>query len=181
MFSSTRRSTSSGVSNNRPDPWHLAQLDVEVAGELVPADLHRPSDQVGPLGRLSGRSRALAPLPFQGQPGQHRRLARAGRRTADRYWPLAANSTNPPACARSAFRFPPSAGYSSLSTMFLSRHSSISRCDLRLDPSLAKRRQVHAALPSSISSSRSAGKRQPPALPSSGSGPWAREHPAREP
>jgi hypothetical protein len=36
-------------------PWNLPMLDVPVAGEFMPADLHRSGNQVRLAGRLSGR------------------------------------------------------------------------------------------------------------------------------
>ena len=63
---------------------HLADLDVEVARELLPADLDRTGHDVRLARVLALGFAALAPLPFEGQPAEHRRLARPGRRTADR-------------------------------------------------------------------------------------------------
>ena len=41
-------------------------LDIPIAGELVPADLHRPGDQVGLVNRLAGRFLSFTPFPEQG-------------------------------------------------------------------------------------------------------------------
>lgn len=63
---------------------HLAQFHVEVAGELLPADLHRSADQVGAVGRLALGAAAGAPAPFEGEPAEHRGLAGAGGGAAGR-------------------------------------------------------------------------------------------------
>ncbi|GAA3070789.1 hypothetical protein GCM10020254_13220 [Streptomyces goshikiensis] len=56
----------------------LAQLDVEVAGELVPADLYRAADEVGTVDGEAGGAAAFAPAPFEGEAAEHGRLAGAG-------------------------------------------------------------------------------------------------------
>ena len=64
---------------------HQPRLHVPVAAELLPAHLDVDAHhQVGPVGGLAGGLHPLAPAPLQRQPGQHRRLARAGRRAARR-------------------------------------------------------------------------------------------------
>ena len=86
VFSSTCGSTSSGPIVylsllQRDDP----RLDVEVAAELLPHDVHVAAEhEVRPVGGLAGRLAALAPLPLQRQRAEHDRLggalrARAGR------------------------------------------------------------------------------------------------------
>ena len=65
----------------RDDP----RLDVEVAAELLPHDVHVAAEhEVGTIGPLAGRLAPRAPLPLQRQRAQHDRLggslrARAGR------------------------------------------------------------------------------------------------------
>ena len=59
---------------------NLAQLDVPVAGELVPADLHRPGDHVRLVHGFSGGPHLLPPAPLHGHAAQHRGLAGPGRR-----------------------------------------------------------------------------------------------------
>ncbi len=57
---------------------HDARLDVEVAAELLPDDVHvAAEDQVGLGGVLAGGLLALAPLPFQRQGAEHDRLGGA--------------------------------------------------------------------------------------------------------
>ena len=58
----------------RDDP----RLDVEVAAELLPDDVHVAAEhQVGPVGRLARRLTPLAPVPLQRQRPEHDRLRRA--------------------------------------------------------------------------------------------------------
>ena len=61
----------------------FAQLDVPVAGELVPTHLNGPADEVWFVRRQTSCPPALAPFPQQGHTAEHRRLARAGRRCAE--------------------------------------------------------------------------------------------------
>ncbi len=138
-------STSSGV-HDQPVALHrdLAMLDVPVAGELVPADLDRTGDQVRPVGRLAGGAPALAPLPQQRHPAEHRRLARAGGRGARACSPRPGSSTGRRACARSAPRARRSAGTRPCRSCSCRSTASISSLDLGLDPRLAERRQVLA-------------------------------------
>ncbi len=63
---------------------NFPQLDVEIAGEFVPADLHRAGDQIRAIGRLAGAVAPFAPLPLEGQAAEHGRFTRTGRRAADR-------------------------------------------------------------------------------------------------
>ena len=59
------------VGLQRDDP----RLDVEVAAELLPDDVHvAAEDQVRLVGVLAGRLAALAPLPLQRQGAEHDRL-----------------------------------------------------------------------------------------------------------
>ncbi len=63
---------------------HVARLDVPVAAELLPHHLDvRSHHQVGTVARQPRPGAPLAPLPLEGQAGQHDRLARAHRRRAD--------------------------------------------------------------------------------------------------
>ena len=62
---------------------HQARLHVPVAAELLPAHLHVGAHHhVGAVGGLAGGSHPVAPAPLQRHPGEHRRLARAGRRAS---------------------------------------------------------------------------------------------------
>ena len=62
---------------------HQAHLDVPVVGELLPADLDVDShDDVGRVDRLALCLAPMLPASLEGEPAQHRRLARAGRRAA---------------------------------------------------------------------------------------------------
>ena len=64
---------------------HLARFDVEVAAELLPADLHVDShDDVRAVVGKSGGPTARLPAPLQGQTAKHRGLARSGGRGAHR-------------------------------------------------------------------------------------------------
>ncbi len=64
---------------------HLAQLDVEVAGELVPADLHRTADQVRPVGRLCPAAwRRLRQRHLSARPPSIAASLEPGGRAADR-------------------------------------------------------------------------------------------------
>src|SRR5258708_7054476 len=47
---------------------YFAQLDVPVAGELVPADLYRTANEVWPVDGFAGGTAFLAPAPFHGHP-----------------------------------------------------------------------------------------------------------------
>ena len=61
------------------------RLDVPVPAELLPADLDvGPHDEVRPVVREARRTPPLRPAALEGQPAEHRGLARAGRRAADR-------------------------------------------------------------------------------------------------
>lgn len=62
----------------------LAQFDVEVAGELLPADLDRTAHQVGAVGGQTLGAAALAPAPLEREPAEHGGLAGAGGRAARR-------------------------------------------------------------------------------------------------
>jgi hypothetical protein len=62
---------------------NLAQLDVPIAGELVPADLHRAGNQIRLVDRLAGGFSLALPAPLHGHTTKHRRFARTGRRAAD--------------------------------------------------------------------------------------------------
>ena len=65
----------------RDDP----RLDVEVAAELLPHDVHvAAEDEVRPVGRLARRLAPRAPLPLQRQRAEHDRLRRALRARAGR-------------------------------------------------------------------------------------------------
>ncbi len=69
-----------------------AQFDVEVAGELLPADLDGPAHQVGPVDGEALGLAAGAPAEFEGEAAEHGGLAgpgggAAGGRTADRRVP----------------------------------------------------------------------------------------------
>ena len=65
----------------RDDP----RLDVEVAAELVPHDVHvAAEDEVRPVGRLALGLAPLAPLPLQRERAEHDRLRRALRPRARR-------------------------------------------------------------------------------------------------
>ena len=69
------------VALQRDDP----RLDVEVAAELLPHDVHvAAEDEVRPVGRLLGRLAPLAPLPLQRQGAEHDRLRRTLRARAGR-------------------------------------------------------------------------------------------------
>ena len=64
---------------------HQPRLDLPVAAELLPAHLDVGAHhQIRLVRRLAGFSHPLAPAPLQRHPGQHRRLARAGRRATGR-------------------------------------------------------------------------------------------------
>ena len=64
---------------------NAAQLDVEVARELVPDDLHvGPRHDVRLVGRLALGSAAGAPVPLERESGQHHGLRRADGRGTDR-------------------------------------------------------------------------------------------------
>ena len=57
---------------------HDPRLDVEVAAELLPDDVHvAPEDQVGPVDREVRGLPAFPPLPLQRERAQHDRLGRA--------------------------------------------------------------------------------------------------------
>lgn len=56
----------------------LAQFDVEVAGELLPADLDRPAHEVGPVGGEALGLAAGAPAEFEGEAAEHGGLAGSG-------------------------------------------------------------------------------------------------------
>ena len=62
--------------------WNFAVLDIPVARELVPTNLHRARDQVGPINRFSRCFALRFPTPLERQPTQHGRLAGASCRTA---------------------------------------------------------------------------------------------------
>ena len=62
----------------------LAHLDVPVARELVPADLHRPADHVRLVGRLALGLHLRAPAPLHRHAAEHAGFARADRRRAER-------------------------------------------------------------------------------------------------
>ena len=72
--------------HDQPVVFHrdLAMLDVPIAGELVPADLDRPGDQVRFVDRLAGGLAFRFPGPLHRHSAQHGRFAGAGRRTTDR-------------------------------------------------------------------------------------------------
>ena len=61
----------------------LAHLDVPVARELVPHDLNRPADHVGPVGRLALGAALGPPPPLRGHAAEHAGLRRADRGGAD--------------------------------------------------------------------------------------------------
>ncbi len=61
----------------------LAKLDVPVARELVPADLHRAGDEIGAVGGFSGGLACSLPAAPHRHAAEHRRLARSGGRAAD--------------------------------------------------------------------------------------------------
>ena len=63
---------------------HLPQLDVPVAGKLLPAHLHRAGDQVGPVGGFTHLLPCLLPPEVHGQAPQHAGLRGAHRRGAHR-------------------------------------------------------------------------------------------------
>ena len=81
----------------------LAQLDVPVAGELVPHDLHRAAHQVGGVGRLALGPASVAPVGAwpcrRACTPRTIRWPRCRRRRGSRV-----RSTDPRACARSAAR-----------------------------------------------------------------------------
>ena len=45
----------------------LAKFDVEVAAELVPADLYRACDEVGAVRATAGDVLTLSPVPLEGE------------------------------------------------------------------------------------------------------------------
>ena len=61
----------------------LTQLDVPIAREFLPANLHRTADEVRFVRRLSFGAAFGPPAPFHGHPAEHGRLAGPGGRTAD--------------------------------------------------------------------------------------------------
>ena len=62
---------------------HESRLDIPIATELVPTDLHVDAeDQIGPVGRLARGLHPFAPAPLQREATEHRRLARPGCRAA---------------------------------------------------------------------------------------------------
>ena len=61
----------------------FADLDVEVAAKLVPADLHRAHDEVRSIGGFALGALAFAPFPLEGQAAEHGCLAGAGGGAAD--------------------------------------------------------------------------------------------------
>src|SRR5271156_680772 len=79
VFSSHRASTSSGPLNR-----HLADFDIEVAPEFVPADLHRSADEVRLVDWFPLCAPLRAPAPFRGEAAEHRRFAGTGGRTSYR-------------------------------------------------------------------------------------------------
>lgn len=60
----------------------LAQFDVEVAGELLPADLDRPAHQIGPVDGQALGLAAGAPAEFEGEAAEHGGFAGPGGRAA---------------------------------------------------------------------------------------------------
>ena len=63
---------------------NFAELDVPVTSEFMPANLDGAADQIGPVDGLAVGSATVAPAPLERHAAEHRRLARAGRRTARR-------------------------------------------------------------------------------------------------
>src|ERR1700722_5378785 len=62
---------------------NFANFDVEVAAELVPANLDWTHDQVRSFRRLSFGTPAFPPVPLEGEAAEHGCLAGAGGRTTD--------------------------------------------------------------------------------------------------
>ena len=122
---------------------HEPRLDVPVVGELLPADLDVDAhDEVRLVDRLAG-GRARAAASAASAPGRRACRPRWTRSSSSR-----SRSSASGACHRSASmatqRRSSSAvcGYSSLSIMFLSKHSAISCVGLRLHPGGHERREV---------------------------------------
>ena len=89
---------------------HEPRLDVPVAAELLPADLHVGAHhQVRPVVRQAGAAAPLRPAALERHAGEHRGLARAGRRAADAAR-RAGRATGRRAWPRSGARAPRSAG-----------------------------------------------------------------------
>ncbi len=126
VFSSTRRSTSAGVNKKRSGSIGTSQLDVEIAGELVPTNLHRPADQVGAVRRLASRPPPSRHRHFRARPAN---IAASLEPVVEQPMVLAAAGEFHKSANMWTARASISAvwGYSSLSTIFLSRHSSIRR------------------------------------------------------
>ncbi len=84
VFSSHRASTCSGP-HQEPVAFDrdLAHLDVEVAAELVPADLHRTANEVRLVSGFALGLHLCPPAPFRREATEHRRFAGAGGRAAD--------------------------------------------------------------------------------------------------
>lgn len=130
----------------------LADLDVEIAGELVPADLHGAADHVELVGGFSGRLARLAPAPFEREPAQHRRLGRSDGGAAKR--------------GLGRGRIPQIGDHAHAARLDLRRpgifvlvdRQGHQVADLVIDRGLAEGREVLAGMPSSISSLRTAAK-----------------------
>ena len=73
---------------------NLPDLDIEIAAELVPADLHRSTNQIRPVGRFALRAHPGSPAPFRRQTAEHSGLAGAGGGTSDGVRSARENSTN---------------------------------------------------------------------------------------
>ena len=62
----------------------ISEFDVEVAGKLLPADLHWPGYEIGSTRRLALGFHPKPPLPLERQSAQHTCFAGPCRGTADR-------------------------------------------------------------------------------------------------
>ena len=131
---------------------NLADLDIEVAAELVPADLHRSANQIRPVGGFALRPHPGSPAPFRRQTAEHRRFAGAGGGTSDGVCrggriPKIGEDMNAAASISAV------CGYSSLSHIFLSMHSAMSVCTSGSIQVVQKVARFCRELPSSNSSS----------------------------
>ena len=61
----------------------FADFDVEVAAELVPADLDGAHDEIRRFDGLAGGALTLAPVPLEGEAAEHGGFAGAGSGAAD--------------------------------------------------------------------------------------------------
>ena len=148
VFSSHGRGGALGVEvrHLRPDRDE-AGLDVEVAAELLPADLDvRAHDEVRPV-RAAGRpAAALAPAPFEGEAAEHAGLARAGRRAAGGVPVARRRARGGRACSRSGARSRPSAGTRPCRSCSSSAHSAMSALGLGLHPGRHEGGEVEAGV-----------------------------------